>query len=716
MSYPGNPALAAAVKDRILSTFRQTVALYRQGRTDEVAAGCGLILQMDPMFDPAKKLLEKTRNPAMPLDVDSLAPPDDEAPLQHARDAMAARDFQRVIHLTGEILTNDMFNDEARVLGDEARERLEAGPFVEQFARKCGQSIAAGNLAAAKAELEKARALDPTHPEVVRIEKEIAAREAAAPARPSFVVDDAAPASAAGRSTAQASDFGFAFEEEKPADVSFANYSFDTPESGAAADRDFGSFFNVGTDKNADPASGFFSNASPHPGAAPDLPAGDFDFATAAIVTHPDDQKKIDQYLKEGDRAFENGDYQEAIDLWSRIFLIDVTNDQASERIEAAKLKRREIDQKLEGVLTSAVDAFERGDTERARADLNEVLRIDPGNITALGYLGRLAEAGQQSAAAPSHPAIAPSVADDSLGIGLFDDEPQASDIAPPPLPAPNASEQRPAAARKAPPATKRPPSRRLPIGAIAAVAGVIVLLAGAWFGWTRVAQQPEADPAATNRLLARASMLASSGKYDQAIALLKDVKPDDPQHDEALVMIADLQQKKSSSAQTVDGVPAAAYYDQQLAAATAALAAHDYTGAKLAFEQAMRVKPLPPDMKAQYDTASQQVSKLGAARALFNERKYEQAISNLQPLLAQDPQNQNIQRMIVDARFNLGVTALQEERVDDAARQFDQVLEVNPDDELARRSRDLALRYRGTNKDLLYRIYVKYLPLRDAA
>ena len=53
--YPGNTSLASAVKEKVNSTFQQTLALYRQGRTDEVIAGWNLILQMDPMFDPAKR-------------------------------------------------------------------------------------------------------------------------------------------------------------------------------------------------------------------------------------------------------------------------------------------------------------------------------------------------------------------------------------------------------------------------------------------------------------------------------------------------------------------------------------------------------------------------------------------------------------------------------------------------------------------------------------
>src|SRR5512140_298237 len=109
-TYPGNPSLAAAVKERVTSTFEQALALFRLGRTDEVAAGCTLILQMDPLFDPAKKLLEKTRNPAAPIDVEALMPSGGNASkdLQEAREAMAARDFQRVVNITTEVLTNDL--------------------------------------------------------------------------------------------------------------------------------------------------------------------------------------------------------------------------------------------------------------------------------------------------------------------------------------------------------------------------------------------------------------------------------------------------------------------------------------------------------------------------------------------------------------------------------------------------------------------------------
>ena len=698
------------MKDRVVSTFQQTLALYKQGRKDEVVAGCGLILQMDPSFDPAKKLLEKTRNPALPIDVDALMPaaaaPADTRPLlDQAREALAARDFQRVIHLTSEILSDDLMNEPARLLGDEAREKLEAAPFIEQFIRKCAANIAASNLSAAKADLEKARALDDTHPEVMKLGKMIAGRQtaphpaivppaavppAAAPP-PSFVVDDAAR-NATGRSASQASDFGFTFEEEKPRDVSFANFSFDSP---------------------ADSPFAFGGTTTPKPPAA-----GDFDFSTASVATTPDDQHKIEQYLTDGDRAFDAGDHQQAIDLWSRIFLIDVTNDQASERIERAKAKRREVDSKVDALIATGTAAMDRKDVTKARADFSEALRLDPNNTNARESLEELNRAGEARPVSPGN--IPPSPFDDNkIDVGFFEDE--LSGIEPPLVPPPPGSAAAETRGEEAPKkkkaAASEAPPRKLPVGALLAVLGILVLGAGGWYAWKSFANKPEETATTTgDAVFARAKLLAGRGKYDEAIALLGDIKASDPQHDAALVMIADLQQKKSGAAAIIDGKPAAQYYDEKVAAARDAFARHDFVASKQAFEDAQKVKPLPPDAKAQYDTAANQAAQLDAAKKLFTEQRYDEAIANLQPILAQDPQNASVQRMIVDAHFNLGAKALQEEKTADAIAQFDEVLKVNPNDDLAKRSRELALRYDKQTKDLLYRIYVKYLPLRQAA
>ncbi|HWW60804.1 MAG TPA: tetratricopeptide repeat protein, partial [Thermoanaerobaculia bacterium] len=521
---------------------------------------------------------------------------------------------------------------------------------------------------------------------------------------PSFVVDPAPPANPAGRGTAKAADFGFTFEEEKPADAGFASFSFDTPAEPAAAG------FGFGTPA----AEGGFSFDS-----GGRAPGAEFDFSTAAIDTSPDDQKKIEQYLTDGDLAFNAGDYQKSIDLWSRIFLIDVTNEQASERIEKAKAKRTDIERRVETLIADGVFAFDGGNPGEARTKFSEALRLDPGNVTAQEYIDRLGNTPATPAA--GNASFFSPAADRGVDVDFFEEEPMEGGFEAPLIPpepgAGPAPAATPAAAKKkkSGPVKKAKVSKPMPIGPILAVLAILVLGAGGWYAWTHFFNEPDTVAVASDQVFARASMLAKRGKYDEAIAALQEIKAGDPQHEQALRMISDFQQKKVSADELIDGKPAAQFYLDQISAAKTSYQAHDYDATKSAFEQAMRVKPLDAEAKGLYDLATQKVAALSTAKALFGERRYAEAIAGLQPLLAQDPENKNIQRMLTDAHFNLGAAALQDEKLPDAIREFDEVLKADPGDELAKRSKDLAARYDGQPKDLLYRIYVKYLPLRQA-
>jgi tetratricopeptide (TPR) repeat protein len=284
--------------------------------------------------------------------------------------------------------------------------------------------------------------------------------------------------------------------------------------------------------------------------------------------------------------------------------------------------------------------------------------------------------------------------------------------LKPPDAPAPIAIPAKKAAKTKADaaPAAKK---RSASTGILLTIVAVVVVAAAGWFLWSKYMAKPPYDPAATQAIFVQANTLAKRQRYDQAIAILGDIKPSDPQHDKALELIADLQHKKAQAAQMINGRPASIVYEESVAAGRTAFDAHDYEAAKTTLETAARIKPLPPDLAAIYTTASQQVSKLEVAKSLFKERRYQDAVTNLDPLLQADPQNQSIRRMLIAAHFDLGATALQEERIPDALREFDEVLKSDPNDELAKRSRTLAERYSGQPKDLLYKIYVKYLPLR---
>ena len=64
--------LPREVREKILSTFRHTLNLYKEGKTDDCLIGCDFILKMDPRFAPARQLMEKAKNPAAGVDVAAL--------------------------------------------------------------------------------------------------------------------------------------------------------------------------------------------------------------------------------------------------------------------------------------------------------------------------------------------------------------------------------------------------------------------------------------------------------------------------------------------------------------------------------------------------------------------------------------------------------------------------------------------------------------------
>ena len=78
-----------------------------------------------------------------------------------------------------------------------------------------------------------------------------------------------------------------------------------------------------------------------------------------------------------------------------------------------------------------------------------------------------------------------------------------------------------------------------------------------------------------------------------------------------------------------------------------------------------------------------------------------------------EDASNADINRLIVDSYYNLGVRDLQRGRPDLALRKFEEALNLRPDDSTLKRLQAFSATYQDRNEDLLYRIFVKYLPFR---
>jgi tetratricopeptide (TPR) repeat protein len=99
------------------------------------------------------------------------------------------------------------------------------------------------------------------------------------------------------------------------------------------------------------------------------------------------DNDRIKQLLDEGDRLYNNEQYQGAIEVWSEIFMLDVNHPEALERIEKARNAASEQRLKLKDMLREAQSAYERGEIDQAHELFAKVRSVDPENTEAAKYL-----------------------------------------------------------------------------------------------------------------------------------------------------------------------------------------------------------------------------------------------------------------------------------------------------------------------------------------
>ncbi|MBW3566176.1 MAG: tetratricopeptide repeat protein [Acidobacteria bacterium] len=706
IKYPGNPSLPQEVKQRVLATFDQSLRLYEEAQLDDVVSGCDLLLEMDDQFEPARRLRAKAKDPTSAVDISDLAQyrdarlaesraaavPDfgaaDSSPrLLEAVEAMNRGDLDTTIEICNEILASEPGNEEAAALGQKAYERQEAAPFVRQFMADAGQALDRGDRAAAETALGKAKSLDPLHPEIAAMEDRLSGSPpesaGAPPTGESASFDFGSPS---------ASPFGGAFGGDSGSSA-FETFSNDSPDPSPAEP-------GSPDEKTESPVADLGFTLENEPEAVePEVgEARTFDFSGAGVDVSGDDQTKIAAYLSEGDAAFEAGNWTQAIDIWSRIFLIDVTNDEASSRIEKARERKKEEEARTDEILNAGIAAFDRGDYVTARQSFEEVLAEEPDSFKAQEYLDKLDAHAATSGAAAIPPPPAAS-GDMYEGPDLSDEDSLE----------PSAGPRRPGVPPVAPAKPEKSSKGLLIVAALVAVVAV-----GGWFAWSMIsggeATESEVSSTITQGKLNRAEMLAGQGSFDDAIELLSSIQPGDPFRDQAIEKIAEY---RAQAASMIDGRPAAEVREELLVEAREAFAAEDFIGAKRAFEEAAQIAPLDASDSATYQQVSAEVSGLEQALLLFNQGNYRETLRAVSAFLAREPDNPNAQRLAASANYNLGVNALKDENTSGAIEYFTEAVRLDPDDIEAQRALELARRYDGASKDLLYRIFVKYLTAR---
>jgi tetratricopeptide (TPR) repeat protein len=122
-----------------------------------------------------------------------------------------------------------------------------------------------------------------------------------------------------------------------------------------------------------------------HPGFGEDFGA------EAETAPEPEESAgRIQVLLDQGQEEFDGGDFQSAIDTWSRIYLVDAQHAEAERRIGQARRRRAELDRLAEQHFYEAREAFEQKRFDDARALCQKVLKLQPQHLEAHDLLQRL--------------------------------------------------------------------------------------------------------------------------------------------------------------------------------------------------------------------------------------------------------------------------------------------------------------------------------------
>ena len=119
-----------------------------------------------------------------------------------------------------------------------------------------------------------------------------------------------------------------------------------------------------------------------------------------------DDDARIEHLLVTGLDHYFAGEFEQAINLWTRVLFLDRTHDRARAYIERARSAQAERQRISEALVHQGLDAFDKGEVVRARELLSDALDQGASHDVALGVLGRIdrLEVGQRTAS-PGTPA-----------------------------------------------------------------------------------------------------------------------------------------------------------------------------------------------------------------------------------------------------------------------------------------------------------------------
>ena len=118
-----------------------------------------------------------------------------------------------------------------------------------------------------------------------------------------------------------------------------------------------------------------------------------------------EDDARIEHLLVTGLDHYFAGEFEAAINLWTRVLFLDRNHDRARAYIDRARSAQAEQQRISEALVHEGLEAFDKGEVVRARALLSDALDQGASHDVALGVLGRIDRLDAGRAVSPAAPA-----------------------------------------------------------------------------------------------------------------------------------------------------------------------------------------------------------------------------------------------------------------------------------------------------------------------
>jgi tetratricopeptide (TPR) repeat protein len=727
MAYPGDANLDPAVQQRILTAFKEAVRLYRDGHGEEARTILRSITDVDPRFTPAQRL-EQAIAAGAPVDLGQLIGEvtaqggvDAAGTMAKANQAFAGRDFQGALTLAQSVLRDMPGHAQARQLAFEAQNRLRAAGEIQTHLGRVRQALDAGLAEDARGFLQVAKTLDPGHPDLALLEQrlQLAAKPPKAEAEPEFefeVFDQPADLPPAPPPAEPAQPFAVPAAPPRPAPSRPAAPAPQPapakPVPPVAASAPLAAPPPPGPPppSPAPPAAAAFSFDEPAADGRFEFHAGPADAFSAGVAPPAPAESaaaRVQTLLEQGQREFDRGDFQAAVDTWSRIYLVDVSNAEADRRIDQARRRREEVERLAEQNFYEAHEAFEQKRFDDARLLCQQVLKLVPQHLEAHDLLQRLET---PAAPPPPPPPPAPSLAHEE---DLFRDEFVPATI--------SSSGSVPAVRGPEAPTQERVPGERRAPGAVPAVAKRLAALPLMWIGvavavlaiaggaaFVLRGKVFSGPGAAVTEALAESEQLANQGRLQAAIEVLQSLQG----------------QVEGEQANRVN--QRILEYQRKLKAKTAPAPATDSKAVKDALAAGLRVKamgliraglakvPGDPELARLESELTAYAPGLSPLADAVANKNWDSIRSLADQVLKSHPDDAEVLRLWSAATFNLAVIELRKYKVADGHELLVELSKRATDPDVER-LRELAKSYLSRPVDPRYQIFVSNVELRQA-